>query len=128
MRTIGILTASLVHLSLHLSWSAEPREGLTTQEIEFFEKNIRPVFAEHCYRCHSAEAKKLKGNLMLDSRHGWMNGGESGQVIVPGDPENSLLLSALRYDKFEMPPKAKLSPDVIADFEKWIEMGAPGSP
>jgi hypothetical protein len=94
-------------------------------ELEFFEKNIRPVLVKNCYKCHSASAEKLKGELLLDSRSGWQQGGESGAVIVPGHPEDSVLISALRYDKFEMPPKAKLPAAVIADFEKWIAMGAP---
>jgi len=91
---------------------------------EFFEKKIRPVLVEHCYPCHSANAKKLRGGLMLDSRWGWQTGGESGPTIVAGEPEASLILKALRYESFEMPPKAKLPETVIADFFTWIEMGA----
>ena len=97
-------------------------------KIDFFETKIRPVLVEHCYACHSATAagkKKLKGNLLLDSRGASRRGGESGPAIVPGKPEASLLLSALRYESFEMPPGGKLSDQIIADFVKWIEMGAP---
>ena len=97
----------------------------TPQQIEFFENKIRPVLAEHCYQCHSADSKKLKGELLLDSRPGWMAGGESGAVIVPGHPGESLIISALRYEKFEMPPKKKLDEEVIGNFIEWIEMGAP---
>ena len=100
--------------------------GPSVQEgVEFFEKKIRPVLVEHCYECHSGSARELRGGLMLDSRWGWESGGESGPPIVPGEPEASLILEALRYESFEMPPKGKLPGTVIADFEKWIEMGAP---
>ena len=66
--------------------------------IALFEKKIRPVLIENCYKCHSAESKKLKGKLRLDSREGWLKGGESGAAITPGKPGESLALSALRYD------------------------------
>ena len=94
--------------------------------IEFFEKRIRPVLAEHCYQCHSADAKALKAGLLLDSRDGWKRGGDSGPAIVPGKPSDSLLIKALKYeDGMEMPPKGKLPAEVVADFVKWIEQGAP---
>jgi hypothetical protein len=100
----------------------------TPEQIAFFETKIRPVLAQHCYQCHSAEALrtgKLKANLLVDSRDGMMKGGESGAAVVPGKRDDSLLLAALKYDGFEMPPAGKLPDDVIADFEKWIDMGAP---
>jgi hypothetical protein len=95
---------------------------------DFFEKRIRPVLVESCYECHSAKAQTkgdLKGGLSLDTGAGLLKGGDSGPAIVPGKPGESLLVEALNYDSFEMPPKGKLKPDVIADFKKWIEMGAP---
>ena len=94
--------------------------------VEFFEKKIRPLLAEHCYECHSA-GKKTKGGLALDSREGWMKGGDSGPALVPGEVEASRLITAVRYkDKeFRMPPKRKLSDSQIADFEQWVKMGAP---
>lgn len=94
--------------------------------IEFFEKKIRPILAQHCSECHSADAKALKAGLLLDSRDGWKRGGDSGTAIVPGKPNDSLLIKALKYeDGMEMPPKGKLSEEVVADFVKWIEQGAP---
>src|SRR3954454_21691821 len=74
--------------------------------LEFFEKRVRPVLAEHCYECHSAEAKKLKGKLRLDSREEMLRGGETGPAVVPGKPEESLLITAVEYhDKdLRMPP------------------------
>jgi hypothetical protein len=93
-------------------------------EVEFFEKRIRPVLVEHCYKCHSAGAEKLQGKLFLDSREAARKGGETGAAIVPGDAEASLLLKAIRYEDFEMPPSGKLPAEVIADFERWIKEGA----
>ena len=94
--------------------------------LEFFEKRIRPLLAEHCYECHSAE-KKTKGGLRLDNRDGWSRGGDSGPAVLPGNLDDSPLIKAVRYrDKdFRMPPKRKLSDEQIADFEKWVTLGAP---
>ena len=102
--------------------------AIPPEQLAFFEAKIRPVLTQHCYSCHSAEALKggkLKAELMLDSRAGMEKGGESGPAVVAGKKEESLLLAALKYDGFEMPPSGRLSDQVIADFEKWIEMGAP---
>ena len=97
--------------------------------LVFFETKIRPVLVEHCYSCHSSEArmnKKLKGGLLLDTRADLRKGGKTGPGVVPGKPAESLLLKALRHeDDLRMPPKAKLADAVIADFEKWIAIGAP---
>ena len=93
--------------------------------IEFFEKKIRPVLVEHCYECHSAKSAPLQGGLRLDTREATRKGGDSGAAVVPESADDSVLLAALRYDGFEMPPKGKLPESVIADFEKWILMGAP---
>ncbi|MCA9217412.1 MAG: PSD1 domain-containing protein [Planctomycetales bacterium] len=98
---------------------------IDAKQREFFESRIRPVLVEHCYECHSADAEKLKGELLLDSKPGWEKGGESGPAIVPGDPDESSIMGAIRYETFEMPPKAKLPENVINDFHTWIKMGAP---
>ena len=98
------------------------------QKVEFFEKKIRPVLAEHCYSCHSAKAEKLKGGLYVDNRDGLLKGGSSGPAIVPGRPEKSILIKDLKSTNPDdmMPPKGdRLPPHVIADFEAWIRMGAP---
>lgn len=91
---------------------------------EFFEKRIRPVLIEHCYECHSASAKAIKGGLRLDTREAMRSGGESGPGVVPGDLELGSVVSAMKYESVEMPPKGKLSENVIADFEKWVADGA----
>ena len=101
--------------------------GLAEQRTDFFEKKIRPVLSKNCYECHSAKSKSLKAGLLLDRKAGWVRGGKNGAVIHPGKPDESILMNALKYDNHElqMPPSGKLSETVLADFEKWISMGAP---
>jgi hypothetical protein len=98
----------------------------STQDLEFFEKRIRPILAERCYECHSQE-KKIKGGLVLDYRDGLLHGGESGVVIVPGAPEKSKLIEAVRYQNrdLQMPPKNPLTAAQVHDLEAWVKMGAP---
>ncbi|HEY2572692.1 MAG TPA: c-type cytochrome domain-containing protein, partial [Verrucomicrobiaceae bacterium] len=91
---------------------------------------IRPILVEHCYECHSERAEKVRGGLMLDTREGLLRGGDNGPAFVARNPDQSLLIKAIRYvdPDTAMPPKkkgGKLSDLVIADFEKWIGMGAP---
>ena len=125
------LSAHLLILMSVLACNSVPGQEtreITDNEKAFFEKRIRPVLVKRCYSCHSEDAarsKKLKGSLLLDSRAGILRGGESGASIVPGKPDESLLLDAMRHDTLEMPPNEKLNDAVIADFEKWIRMGAP---
>ncbi|MGQ0635952.1 MAG: PSD1 and planctomycete cytochrome C domain-containing protein [Planctomycetaceae bacterium] len=95
--------------------------------VKFFEKQIRPILVEHCYRCHSQQAEKLKGELLLDTREGLRKGGSSGPAIVAGDPDASLLVTAIRHtdNELKMPPNKKLSAGQIADLEAWVRKGAP---
>ncbi len=100
----------------------------TPDEVAFFEKNIRPVLVDACYKCHSAEAQKRKGGLTLDTREAMFRGGESGKPgIVAGKPMASSIYEAMTWsnDDMQMPPKQKLPEAVLANFKKWIEMGAP---
>jgi hypothetical protein len=99
----------------------------TTEQLAFFEKSIRPVLARECYTCHATTAEKIRGGLTLDTRQGVRKGGDTGPVIVPGQAQKSLLLKAIKHtdEHLKMPPKKKLGEDVIAAFEKWIDMGAP---
>src|SRR5436309_11142190 len=101
-----------------------------SQDYDFFEKRIRPVLVERCYECHSAEAEKLKGELLLDSREGMLKGGGSGKpAIVPGNAEASRLIEAIRYTNADLqmpPPKVgRLLAAQVADFVAWVNSGAP---
>jgi hypothetical protein len=93
--------------------------------LEYFEKSVRPLLVQHCYECHSAS--DASGGLLIETRAGLLKGGDSGAAVVPGDPEKSLLLEAVRYKNpdFQMPPQNKLSDAEIATLEKWINLGAP---
>ena len=105
---------------------ARAAEKISPEQLAFFENKIRPVLAKNCYTCHSAEAKMRMGGLSLDTRDGVLRGGQRGDAVVPGSMEDSLLLSAISYETdLKMPPTGKLPDAVIADFEKWVEMGAP---
>lgn len=108
-----------------------PGEGAAAEKpipgLELFETKIRPVLIEHCYECHSAATSVLKGGLRVDSRDAIRSGGESGAAVVPHKVNESLLLGALKHESFEMPPGKRLADEVIADFVKWVELGAPDS-
>ncbi|MGZ8937752.1 MAG: DUF1553 domain-containing protein [Limisphaerales bacterium] len=99
----------------------------TPEQNEFFERRIRPLLVNNCFECHSADAKKIGGNLLLDSRAGVMKGGDTGPAIYPGLPESSLLVRAVRHSdpNLTMPPKKKLSALEVADLEQWVRIGAP---
>ena len=114
---------ALAFTSFHLT-AAEPSKS----DLEFFESKIRPILTENCYKCHSHDSEKIKGGLLLDTRDGLLKGGDDGPVIVPGDPEKSMLIKAVRYtDKdLQMPPNDRqLSANQIQDLETWVKMGVP---
>lgn len=96
-------------------------------KVEFFESKIRPLLVERCYSCHSAKAKKLQASLYLDRPDGATKGGDTGPAVVPGKPDESLLIRAVRYEENEMPPDRKLADAEIALLRKWVEMGTPWS-
>lgn len=103
---------------------------LKDEQLKFFEAKIRPVLVDQCYSCHSADSRDLGGGLQVDSRAGLIKGGDNGPALVPGKPEKSLLLTAIKHSdrNLIMPPKEsgpKLSDQAIADFELWIRQGAP---
>ena len=94
-------------------------------QAEFFESKIRPLLVESCYPCHSSDAKVRFANLRLDSREGMLKGGDRGAVIVPGDPDASALIRAVRHQDLQMPPSGKLQENQIAALVQWVEIGAP---
>jgi hypothetical protein len=121
-----ILAGGLLCTSI-LASAARADEAPSAEQLEFFEKKIRPILVTHCYECHSHEKQTKEGNLTVDSRPALLKGGDSGPAIVPGDPEKSLLIAAVRQlDKdLKMPPDGKLSPTQIDDLAAWVKMGAP---
>lgn len=110
-----------------VGWTASA-QSLTRAQTDFFENKVRPVLVNNCYKCHSQQSAKIKGGLLLDSQTGWQKGGDNGPVIVPGNPDKSPLIKAVRYtdENLQMPPKdQKLSDAQIADLVTWVKMGAP---
>ena len=93
--------------------------------VQFFENRIRPILVEHCYECHSADAKEVGGKLLLDTRDGVLTGGEAGPAVIAGKPQDSPIIQALRYDGIEMPPEKPLPDNVVNDFVEWVKRGAP---
>ena len=122
-RLVAGLAAALVGLVCGPSalFAAAPEP--TPEQVKFFEERVRPILAENCYKCHGSEQQK--GKLRLDLREMALGGGESGPVIVPGHPDKSLLVEAVKWESLEMPPSGKLSPQNIATLAEWIKLGAP---
>ena len=102
----------------------KPLSAADAQAVKFFETRIRPLLFKHCYRCHGS--KKQESGLRLDHWAGIIRGGESGPALVPGQPDESLIVVAVSYDneELQMPPDAKLSAAQIASLKTWIERGA----
>ena len=125
MRPTPSQTALFIGIAAVLAY-VQPALATPPSEGErLFEARIRPVLVERCYKCHSSHTKELKGGLRLDSAAGLRKGGDSGPAIVAGKADDSPILHALNYAGPEMPPDGKLDPTVIADFERWVRMGAP---
>ena len=107
----------------HAATASAEEPDFTEQQIRFFESKVRPLLVAHCYECHSKKAKNA--HLRLDRRALMLKGGHSGAAIVPGKPEESLLVRAIRYEDTEMPPKKRLPDEKIEVLVQWIKMGAP---
>ena len=128
--TLCLVGAGSLHAELAATIDSKIVGAPNADQVAFFEKSIRPVLAGTCYKCHSAEAEKVKGGLLLDTREGIRAGGDTGHAVVPGSLSESLLIKALHSTDKDtaMPPEksgGKLPDDVIKDFEKWVMMGAP---
>src|SRR5437762_12728905 len=111
----------LAALFLNFGFAATPEPS--REQVKFFEEKVRPILAENCYKCHGSD--KQKGSLRLDVREAALAGGESGPVIVPGKPDQSPLVEAIKWESLEMPPTGKLSESQIALLTEWIRLGAP---
>ena len=122
---VGVGLAVLLSTSSLFSQETKKAKPPTPEQVQFFESKVRPVLAENCFRCHGP--KKQKGDLRLDSRAGMLEGGDQGPVVVPGHPEKSLFIKAIRYGDadLKMPPSQKLSKVQIDDLALWVKMGAP---
>lgn len=121
----SILVLALMYTLLSGVASQADDQAATPEQLDFFEKQVRPLLAKHCYQCHSVKAKRLEAKLLLDNRKGHLTGGDSGPAIVPGDADGSLLIEAVRYESYEMPPKGRLPDEDIATLVRWVNMGAP---
>src|SRR5215831_3688885 len=128
IKLILLTILGIVWVGSRFTPSFAQKETPTPAEIDFFEKKIRPVLTANCYACHSGQGKRPQSGLLLDSREGMLKGGASGiPAIVPGDPDKSRLILAIRYSdqSLHMPPKGPRAQDVVKDFGTWVRMGAP---
>src|SRR5437764_1802864 len=116
-----LLLATVLTGSTSAGRAAE--KELTPDQAQFFEKQVRPLLATHCFKCHVPA--KQRGDLRLDSRSGLLSGGQSGPVVVPGKPSESLLIDAINYRRLEMPPTKRLGSKDVATLTEWVRMGAP---
>lgn len=119
--------ASLILLAAALCSPKAWGESFDADSLEFFEKKIRPMLAAKCFECHSHRAEKLKGGLLLDSRGGFLKGGDSGPAAIAGKPASSLFIEAVGYQNadLQMPPRSKLSDREISDLKQWVSIGMP---
>src|ERR1700733_14508624 len=116
-----VLLASL-GIALVAAGPGRAERGFDAESVEFFEKKVRPLLVNNCNICHSAETNS-KGGLRVDDRNGLLQGGNRGPAVVPGDPENSILIQAVLQseDDLKMPPKKHLSAEEIAVLTKWVK-------
>ena len=124
LKRVALLFSLAAGMTACVVNAADPENG-----IEYFERHVRPLLVERCYPCHSSQAEKgIKGGLNLESKSGWTHGGDSGPAVIPGDPDRSLLIKAVRYNDpdLQMPPKGKaLDAELVGHLEAWVRMGAP---
>lgn len=118
-----VVAISLFLLSSEI-YAQEQENNFSSEQLEYFETQVRPLLVKHCYECHSSKSKEIKGGLRVDARSLLLKGGDTGPAIEPGNPE-SLFLDAVNYgDIYQMPPKYRLSKEDVAKFSKWISDGA----
>ena len=127
----GIINLNLALLLTLMATGAASAAPPGREAADFFEQHVRPLLIRRCYECHSEQLKKRRGGLALDSKEGWLKGGSRGPAIVPGNPEESLLIQAVRFEDedLRMPPKGKLSHGKLSEGEillltQWVAMGA----
>ena len=119
----GLLSAVLM-LAAGVAGPARAQD-IPPEDLEHFESKIRPVLAERCYQCHGANPERIQAGLALVDAAGLRAGGDSGAAVVPGAPDESLLIDVIRYDgPIKMPPDGRLPAAIVADFERWVARGA----
>jgi mono/diheme cytochrome c family protein len=120
----GLLALAATGIAAPPSKAPKPAVPAGAQAVEFFEARVRPVLAEHCFGCHGPE--KQRAGLRLDSRAALLKGSDTGPVVVAGNPDQSALVRAIRYEgEVKMPPKGKLPPETVEVLTAWVKMGAP---
>ena len=123
--SISIVAILLMQWGTHTVDAVEPDHAVLDEQYAFFEAKIRPVLVNTCFRCHGGE--EVNNGLRVDSREALLEGGIYGAAIVPGDPDASLLIEAIRHNEaayVKMPPDEKLPDHVVRDFEVWVKEGA----
>ena len=120
---LGLMVAAAACLS-SWAWAAEPAPSPPAEQIEFFEKQIRPLLVKNCVDCHGPDAQEA--GLRLDTRAGLLHGAAGAPIFVPGKPDQSKLVEVTRYTgKVQMPPDGKMPSEAVAALAKWVELGAP---
>ena len=125
MKPNSFALAWLVCTSLIWQGTLRAEQTASPEQIAFFEARIRPLLVNHCIACHGAT--KQKGGLRLDSRLAWIKGGDTGPALVPGKPEESLIIKAIRHtdEDLRMPPNKALPANEVALLVEWVRRGAP---
>ncbi len=107
-----------------LAADEEPAKKISAEDAKFYSEKVAPILAKHCFSCHGPDSE-LKGGLFLGARDAILEGGESGAAIDLDDPRGSLLVDAINYETYEMPPEEKLPEEQIKVLTKWVELGIP---
>jgi mono/diheme cytochrome c family protein len=124
----ALATTAIALAATAVCWQPRSvRAQAAPSTVEFYNQSVQPIFANNCYRCHGG--MNHRGGLHLDTRDGLLKGGHDGAVLVPGHPEQSLLIKLIRHegpanDPMPMPPKSKLSDADIATITEWVRAGA----
>ena len=129
LRWMSLAAALLAALTMWPTDNAVRADDASPEDkaaAESFQREVLPILRRHCYKCHSHDARKANGGLVLDSRSGWATGGDSGPAVVPGKLDQSLLITAIRYKDadLKMPPTGKLPDELISRLERWVADGA----